>query len=111
VWLEPDTELDFAAEAEAGITWVSGGLRWKRILGPTLMAVLGLVCVAVADALARGGVGSTQPLWWLGMLAIFSPAAATLLFVKVSRTEAVFIRRECCTGTTSCCTSEPPTTC
>jgi len=91
VWLEPDTEMDFAAEAEAGIAWVSGGLRWKRVLGPALMVVLGLVCVGAADALARQGVPGVQPLWWLGMLAIFSPAAATLLFVKVSRTEAVFI--------------------
>ncbi len=55
------------------------------------MAVIGVACVAAADSSARQGVPGTQPLWWLGLLAIFAPAAATLLLAKVSRSEAAFI--------------------
>ena len=91
MWLHSDSPDDFMAEAEAGITWVSGSLRWSRVTAPTVMAVLGVACVAIADALARQGTLGTTPLWWLGVLAIFAPAAATLLFVRVSRTEAIFI--------------------
>ncbi|MDR3687320.1 MAG: hypothetical protein P4L93_10230 [Coriobacteriia bacterium] len=91
MWLHSDSLDDFTAEAEAGITWVSGSLRWSRVTAPALMAVLGVACVAIADALARQGALGTTPLWWLGVLAIFAPAAATLFFVRVSRTEAIFI--------------------
>lgn len=91
MWLHSNSPDDFMAEAEAGITWMSGSLRWSRVAAPALMAVLGLACVAIADALARQGTLGTSPLWWLGVLAIFAPAAATLLFVRVSRTEAIFI--------------------
>jgi hypothetical protein len=85
-----ESEAHLIAETEAGLTWVSGRLRWRILFGPALMAVIGVACGGVADALARHGNPGTQPLWWVGVLTIFVPAAATLLFVKVSRNEAVF---------------------
>jgi glycogen synthase len=90
-WFAEDAEIDFVAEANAGITWMSSVLRWQTVLAPALVALFGLACVAGADAMARQGVGGAVPLWWVGMLSIFAPAAATLLFTKVSRTEAVVL--------------------
>jgi glycogen synthase len=90
-WFADDAEIDFVAEANAGITWMSGVLRWQTALAPALVALFGVACVASADAMARQGISGAVPLWWVGMLSIFVPAAATLLFTRVSRTEAVFL--------------------
>ncbi len=86
-----DSQADLIAEAETGLAWVSGSLRLRLVLVPLLMSVIGVVCVAGADALARRAAPGALPLWWMGVLAIFVPAAATLLFSRVSRTEAVTI--------------------
>jgi hypothetical protein len=84
-----DSTDDLIAEAEAGMTWVSGAIHWKRLVVPAVVAVLGIACVGFADAAALNGASGMVALWWVGVLAIFVPAAATLFFVRVSRTEAV----------------------
>jgi hypothetical protein len=91
VTLDIDSYEDLLAEADAGITWVSGTLRWTHVIVPALMAALGVACVAGADMVARQGTLRAAPLWWAGVLLIFVPAAATLLFVKVSRSEALSV--------------------
>ena len=82
---------DLLAEADAGITWVSGAMRWAYVAIPMVTTFLGVVCVAGANSLARHAAPGAQLLWWLGLLIIFIPAAATLLFARVSRTEAVTV--------------------
>ena len=86
-----DSRIALISEANAGIAWVSGTLRWTHIVIPCLMAVLGVACVGIANAAARQGSLDTRPLWWVGVLVIFAPAAATLLLAKVSRAEALSV--------------------
>lgn len=86
-----DTPTDLLAETEAGIIWVSDVVHWRRIVGPLVLAALGVVCAGVAEAFARQGDATIGWLWWVGMIAIFAPAAAALLFARLSRMEAVSI--------------------
>ena len=89
--LKSDSHVDLIAEANAGTTWVSGTVRWTSVAAPVLLAALGVACVAVADAAALRGSPLPLALWWIGLLLIFVPAAATLLLSRVSRGEAVTV--------------------
>ena len=89
--LDNDSYVDLIAEADAGMTWVSGTIRWTRVAAPVILAAAGVACVAVGDAAARNGRALPVALWWAGLLLIFVPAAATLLLSRVSRGEAVTI--------------------
>ena len=86
-----DKPSDLIAETEAGIIWMSDALDWRRVAPPIVFAGLGVACTGVAEALARQGDTSIGWLWWLGVVAIFAPAAATLFFIRLSRIEAVSI--------------------
>jgi len=86
-----DMRGDLRAEADAGIRWVSEALRWTHVMVPVLLATLGVVCIGYADALALHGTPASAPLWWVGVLLIFVPALTTLLFVTISRSEAVVV--------------------
>jgi hypothetical protein len=83
--------LDPASEQLASAAWSSGTLRWSRVAVPGVAAALGVACVAYANSLAVTGVIGAQPLWWLGVLAIFAPAAAAILFTRLSRIESIWV--------------------
>jgi hypothetical protein len=84
-----DSHSGLIAEASAGITWVSGAVRWTHVVIPAAIAVLGVGCVAAGNVLAVQTTFPGAPLWWFGVLAIFVPVAAMLLYVELSRNEAI----------------------
>lgn len=58
---------------------------------PTLCVVSasGLLILAVADTAARNGHPSAEPLFWIGFLLLFVPAALRVLSLDASRTERI----------------------
>jgi hypothetical protein len=84
--------------------WFRGGRdALARVAGPAaaaqqavgatalaaLAAGLGLVLVAVADDLGRRSSGGAMPLFWVGMLALWLPAAAVVFSPRASPTERI----------------------
>lgn len=88
--VETAPQAEAEAEAEADLIWAWGMPRWRWLAAQAFSAMIGVGCVAVANAAASRGMQGTQALWWLGVLAVFTPAAVTLLFARPSRTEATF---------------------
>jgi len=84
-----DLEANLIEEAEAGLAWMSGAFGVRRIALPAVGAIVGVALVYFANAAARQGTPGMAPLWWAGVLAIFMPTAALLVFGRASRNEAV----------------------
>jgi hypothetical protein len=56
-----------------------------------LGASLGLASVAIADAGSRRGISSLAPLFWIGLLLIFSPIACRVLSRSTTRQERLLL--------------------
>lgn len=72
--------------ADASRSRRNGG-GWLPAL--TLITALALVVIAIGDTAARSGAGWGQPLFYLGLVAIFAPTAARLVSTEASRGERV----------------------
>ena len=79
------------AETEAGMHWMSPRLDWRHLALPFFGASAGVALAGIAMTAARNGATGMSPLWWVGVICIFAPAAAVLLFSSPSRTEAISI--------------------
>lgn len=88
---EVDTRTVTPDSQSADEAWRSPGLRWRILAIPVAGALLGVACVAAADFFSSRGATWSQPLWWIGALAIFAPAAFTMLSAPLTRREAAFI--------------------
>jgi len=58
---------------------------------PVLCALLGLVLVGIAYRASIAGLEGVEPIFWIGVLTIFAPAAIFLLRTDTSRTESITI--------------------
>lgn len=66
--------------------------RQLRLGTAPLLAVIaacGLILVALGDSAARNGTGGSQPLFWGGLVLIYTPIAMRLLAVSASREERI----------------------
>ena len=66
-----------------------GGSRWMTAVG--VAAPLGLLLIALANSLSFRGSSWGVPLFWIGLVLIFAPAAAALWSGKLSRQESIGI--------------------
>jgi hypothetical protein len=76
----------------SAIAWIgTGDRRSGRLAELGIVAALGLLSVAGADALSRSGHGGGEPLFWLGLLAPVALAALRLGSLAPSRRERLGI--------------------
>ncbi len=62
---------------------------WGWLPGLSLVSALGLLLLAFADTAARGGATWAEPLFWLGLLVLFVPAAIRLASAQATRRERI----------------------
>jgi hypothetical protein len=68
----------------------AGVSRSIGLLAPiSVVAALGVFCVALADAAARGSDGSQQTFFWIGIVLIVLPTVIRLCSAEATRTERV----------------------
>jgi hypothetical protein len=80
-----------SAPRSRAIAWIAPGERRCRLPELGIVAALGVLTVAGADALSRSGHGGGEPLFWLGLLTPLALAAARLASPDPSRHERLGI--------------------
>ncbi|NTW29256.1 MAG: glycosyltransferase [Coriobacteriia bacterium] len=89
--LAPGRMVDSSTDSEARPQRPRPAVNWWRLGLAVVSVSAGMLTVAVADNAARNGATGVTPLYWLGLLLVFAPAALLLLRRRIPRAEALSI--------------------
>lgn len=67
----------------------SGATSWGRLPDILLVAALGVLLIALGDVAARNSLGLAAPLFWLGLVVLYTAAIGRMLAPGLTRREAI----------------------